>query len=53
MTRNRTRDRLARFVAAVPLLFTLVYVSHCGDGRDGFVLSVKLGNVSFTATSCH
>jgi hypothetical protein len=44
--------RLARLVTAVPLLFTFFYVSHCADGGDGFILSLKVANVTFTATSC-
>jgi hypothetical protein len=47
-----TRTAIARFIAAVPLLFSLVYLSQCPNGDDGFVLSLKLGHLSITATSC-
>lgn len=45
------RTRFARFAAALPLLFTLVYAS-CPDGRDGFVLSLKFWHVKIAANTC-
>jgi hypothetical protein len=44
-------NRIVRVFIA-PVLFSLLYVSHCPSGRDGFILKVKIGQVSVTATSC-
>ena len=52
MLSTRIRSSLARLAVAVPLLFTFVYVSHCSNGGDGFVLDVKVGHLHVTATSC-
>jgi hypothetical protein len=38
--------------AVVPLLLTFIFVNTCPGNRDGFVLSLQIGNVSVTASSC-
>ncbi len=47
-------SRIARHAfAAVPLLFTfLFFTTECPGSREGFVLSLKLGHVSITASRC-
>jgi hypothetical protein len=43
---------LTRALAAVPLLFALV-VTQCPHGAKGFSLSLSIGGVRASASTCH